>query len=154
MANKSAAKMKPMPKKPKLPPMEDVFQEAKDMFAMTVDTQIKTAARVDNLMNIRDYLKAYFDETPDIIKCKKYQQFSIDTYKKVREAVDQFSLEEFEKETIKDYFEDIIVKVENIKDDEDLCRAGLIFLSVQPYGNKLVKLHQLMQDEIAKRKDQ
>ena len=133
--------------------MEEVFKEAKDMFAMTVDAQIKNAERVDNLMNIRDYLKAYFDETPDILACKVYQGISIDTYKKVREKVDEFSLEDFEKETIKDYFEDILIKPDDIKDDNDLCKAGLVFLSVQPYGNKLVKMHQLMQDEIAKRKD-
>lgn len=153
MAGKSAAKMKVAPKKPKLPPMEEVFKEAKDMFAMTVDAQIKNAERVDNLMNIRDYLKAYFDETPGILACKVYQGISIDTYKKVREKVDEFSLEDFEKETIKDYFEDILIKPDDIKDDNDLCKAGLVFLSVQPYGNKLVKMHQLMQDEIAKRKD-
>ena len=153
MAGKSAAKMKVAPKKPKLPPMEEVFKEAKDMFAMTVDAQIKNAERVDNLMNIRDYLKAYFDETPGILVCKAYQGISIDTYKKVREKVDEFSLEDFEKETIKDYFEDILIEPDDIKDDNDLCKAGLVFLSVQPYGNKLVKMHQLMQDEIAKRKD-
>lgn len=153
MASKSAAKLKPAPKKPKLRPMEEVFQEAKDMFAMTVDTQIKTAKRVDNLLNIRDYLKAFSDETPDLLKCKEYQQISIETYEKVRKAVDEFSLDEFEKETIKDYFEDILIDVDNIITEHDLCRAGLIFLSVQPYGNKLIKMHQLMQDEIAKRKE-
>lgn len=150
---KSAAKMKPAPKKPELPPIEKVFDEAKEMFAMTVDTQVKTAERVDNLLNIRDYLKAFFGEAPDILKCKKYQQVSIDTYRQVRKAVDEFTLEDFEKETIKDYFEDILVKVENIVDDEDLCRAGLVFMSVQPYGGKLIKMHQLIQEEIAKRKD-
>lgn len=151
MAGKSAAKAKIAPKKPQLPPIEDVFKEAKEMFAITVDVQVKNAERVDNLMNIRDYLKAYFDETPDVLKCKKYQQISIDTYKQVRKAVDEFSLEDFKQDTIKDYFEDIIVKSENVIDDEDLCRAGLIFLSVQPYGNKLIKMHQLIQDELRKR---
>lgn len=155
MAGKSAAKMKtvkPKPK-PKLPPIEEVFDEAKEMFAMTVDVQIKNAKRVDNLLNIRDYLKTFYGEAPDVIKCKKYQQFSVEAYEKVRKAVDGFSLDEFEKETIKDYFEGIIPKVEDLVTDEDLCRAGLVFLSVQPYGQKLIQLHQLMQDEIAKRKE-
>ena len=44
---KSAAKAKIAPIKPKLPPIEDVFNEAKEMFAMTVDVQIKNAERVD-----------------------------------------------------------------------------------------------------------
>ena len=154
VTKKSAAKVKVMPPKPKLPPMEDVFKEAKEMYAMTVDVQIKNAERVDNLLNIRDMLKRFWDlPTVKLEECKRYQKVSIDTYKKVREAVDEFDLDEFKKETIKDYFEHIIPKVDDIDDDKKLLEAAIIFMSVQPYGQKLIQLHQLMQDEIAKREE-
>ena len=151
---KSAAKAKIAPIKPKLPPMEDVFNEAKEMFAMTVDVQIKNAERVDNLLNIRDMLKRFSDiPTVKLDTCKYYQQVSVDTYKKIRERVDEFNLEEFKKETIKDYFEGIIPKVDDINNDKDLQEAAIIFMSVQPYGQKLIQLHQLMQDELYKREE-
>ena len=154
MAKKSAARAKIAPKQAALPPIEDVFNEAKEMFALTVDTQIKTASRVDNLLNIRDMVKRFWDlPTVKIDKCKKYQQVSIDAYKSIREQVDNFELAEFEKDTIKDYFEGIIPAVDDIKDDDQLLEAAIIFMSVQPYGQKLIQLHQLMQDEIAKRKE-
>lgn len=155
-SKKSAAKVKVAPRKQpqNLPPIEDVFNEAKDMFALTVDTQIKTAARVDNLLNIRDMAKRFWDiPSVKMDDCKRYQQVSIDAYKSIREKVDEFSFEEFEKDTVKDYFEGIIPKVEDIKDDKQLLEAAIIFMSVQPYGQKLIQLHQLIQDEIAKRRE-
>ena len=156
MARKSAAQLKPIPKKDAedLRPIEAVFEEAKEMFILTVDTQIKTAARVDNLLNIRDYCDHFWKNDgmhESLDYYKKMQQLSIDTYKKVKEAAESFELVDFRAVEIKDYFAGIIPEVDTIENMQRLCEAGLIFMSVQPYGGKLIQLHQLMQDEFAKR---
>ena len=156
MAKRSAARLKPAPRGNAADerPIEDVFQEAKEMFVMTVDTQIKTARRVDNLLNIRDYCDRFWknDGIHDSLSYyKKMQQLSIETYEKVKAAAETFELVDFRAIEIKDYFEGIIPDVDSIEDMQELCEAGLIYMSVQPYGGKLIQLHQLIQEECAKR---
>lgn len=154
MTRKSAARMKVAKQNNEaLRPIEDVFEEAKSMFAMTVDTQIKTAKRVDNLMNIRDFCKKFWNNQAgnDIEYWKTMQDLSVNTYRKIREVVDSFELVDFRAIEVKDYFADLIPSVETITTEQQLCEAALIFMSVQPYGNKLVQMHQLIQEECAKR---
>ena len=159
MTRKSAAKLKVVKDdKKELRPIEEVFEEAKEMFALTVDTQIKLAARVDNLMNIRDFCRKFWGDQYDskfnrdeLHYLKNMQQVSINTYQKVRDKVDEFELVDFRATELKDYFADIIPASEDIKSLQDLCEAALIFMSVQPYGSKLIQLHQMMQDEFASR---
>ena len=157
MASKSAAKMKPVPKKEDLRPMrpiEEAFEEAKKMFVLTVETQVKTARRVDNLMNIRDFCDRFWGDDPskkDLSYYKDMQDLSVSTYEKIAEIAKTFDLVDFRAVEVRDYFEDLIPKVENIHTMQQLCEAALVFMSVQPYGGKLIQLHQLMQDECAKR---
>ena len=154
MARKSAARMKPAGPKSELRPIEDVFNEAKDMFVMTVDVQVKTAKRVDNLMNIRDFCDKFWknDGLHESLKYyKSMQNLSVETYEKIRDIAKTFELVDFRAIEVKDYFADLIPDVEKIEDMEELCKAALIFMSVQPYGSKLIQLHKLMQDEFAQR---
>ena len=161
MVKKSAARMKTYKGEHQadLPPIEEVFEDAKRMFVMTVDTQIKTARRVDNLMNIRDFCMKFWDDEDqfEVQECytldyyKKMQQLSIDTYTRIKEIAETFELVDFRAIEIKDYFADIIPSVDSISTKQELCEAALIFMSVQPYGSKLIQMHQLMQDECAKR---
>lgn len=151
---KSASKVKVIKNENKveLPPMEEVFENAKAMFLLTVETQIKTARRVDNLMNIRDYAQRFWgDEKKDLDYFKVLWRKSIEIYQKIYECSKQFTLEEFLKDEIKDYYAELIPHTEDIEWDDELCEAGLIWLSVQPYGQKLIQLHQLIKDEAAKR---
>jgi hypothetical protein len=41
--------------------------------------------------------------------------------------------------------------VEDIETEQQLFEAIIKFLSIQPYGNKLIQLHQLVQGELSKR---
>ena len=153
---KSASKAKVIKNENKidLPPMEEVFESAKAMFLLTVETQIKTARRVDNLMNIRDYAQRFWgDEKKDLDYFKVLWRKSIEIYQKIYECSEQFTLEEFLKDEIKDYYAELIPHTEDIEWDDELCEAGLIWLSVQPYGQKLIQLHQLIKDEAAKREE-
>lgn len=136
-----------------LPPIEETFDNAKQAFINTLEVSIKLAGRVDNLMNIRDYAYKFWGEKLDVNHANKLDYLvelmtvSIETYKAILDRVEQFDMEEFLKEDMKDYFEDIIPQVENIVTEEELCTAGLIFLTVKPYGEKMTQLHHTMLDE-------
>lgn len=157
MGRKSAASakiIKPM-RQEELAPLEEVFETGKQGIILIVETNIVTAKRVDNLLNIRDYALKFFDKhafDPDLSYYKDLQQVSIETYEKILEVVKGMTLEQFEAEELDDLLADIIPPIDEIDDEHALCRAGIIFLSVKPYGSQLIKLHTLIQDEIGKRK--
>lgn len=157
MAKKAASMKAVKPKKQEenLPPIEKVFEEAKNLFLMTIETQIKTAARIDNLLNIRDLAQNFWKDKKDIDinYLKSLQQLSIMAYEEILEASKEFNLEEFKKPEVKDYYEHLVPKVEDVANEEELLAATIKFLSIQPYGNKLVQMHQLIQQELAKRQE-
>jgi hypothetical protein len=157
MTAKSAAKVKPVKvKQEELVPLDEMFKDAKDMFIMTVDTNILTAKRIDNLMNIRDLAIKFWGDghakAHDLSYLKELQKLSVHTYERIKEVAEAFELEEFCKQDMKDYFDEIIPTPEDIEDEHELIRAALIFLTVRPYGEKMLKMHQLILDEAGKRK--
>ena len=144
---KPTASMKPA----KLPPIQEVFDEAKEMFCMTVETNVKTAQRIDNLLNLRDLYKSFYGEEGTIQAYKSMLEVSVDTYRKVLEASRKFELDEFRKSELYDYYQDIVPKVEDVDDIDSLLVAAVVFLTVQPYGGKMMQLHRMIQDELEKR---
>lgn len=159
----NTSKVKPVkPEFPKeeLMPLVDMFDEAKEAFAMTVETNVITAQRIDFLMWVRDQAYKFWGNKLDdmlVMKerlsyIKELQELCVDTYKKIVEIVKTFELDEFEKEEMKDYFEDLVPKVADIDSEKKMLEAELIFLTVQPYGSKMNQLHQLVTDELAKRR--
>lgn len=158
MTKKSAASVKPIPfnKAPELPPLEETFDNAKQAFINTLETSIIIAKRVDNLLNIRDYLIGYWKSTNKLDSMmpmdrmayfKEMQLKTVMVYEQLLEATKTFELEEFCKEEMKDYYEDIIPSIEEIDSEQDLCTAGLIFLTVKPFGEKMTALHHTILDE-------
>lgn len=162
-SRKSAAKIKPIKGQhvyqEELPPIEELFDDAKQMYVMTVETNIITAKRIDNLMNIRDYaykfwrnsLDNLFDDKQRLDYFKDLQKLSINVYEQIKEIAEGFTLEAFSNETIDDCFKEILPTPDDIEDEDELCRAGLIFLTVRPYADKMLKLHSLIRDELSKR---
>lgn len=159
----NTSKVKPVkPEFPKeeLMPLVDMFDEAKEAFAMTVETNVITAQRIDFLMWVRDQAYKFWGNKLDdmlvmherLSYIKELQELCVDTYKKIVEIVKTFELDEFEKEEMKDYFEDLVPKVTDIDSEKEMLEAELIFLTVQPYGSKMNQLHQLVTDELAKRR--
>lgn len=159
----NTSKVKPVkPEFPKeeLMPLVDMFDEAKEAFAMTVETNVITAQRIDFLMWVRDQAYKFWGNKLDemlVMKerlsyIKDLQELCVNTYKKIAEIAKTFELEEFEKEEMKDYFEDLVPKVADIDSENKMLEAELIFLTVQPYGSKMNQLHQLVTDELAKRR--
>lgn len=155
MARKSASQAKikkPEFKQPELPPIEETFENAKQAFINTLEVSVQLAERIDNLLNIRDYAKKFWGETPvELQYCKDLQDLSIQVYKDMLDIVKTFELEEFKKEDMKDYFEELMPIVEAINDEDELCAAGLIFLTIKPFGEKMTALHHTVLDEVAQR---
>lgn len=164
MARKSASQAKikkPEFKQPELPPIEETFENAKQAFINTLEVSVQLAERIDNLLNIRDYANKFFpDGLPvnfpkapgsAVEYYKDLQDLSIQVYKDMLEIVKTFELEEFKKEDMKDYFEELMPVVEAIKDEDELCAAGLIFLTIKPFGEKMTALHHTILDEVAQR---
>jgi len=156
MVRKSASQFKPTAKAeaPQLPPIEETFENAKQAFINTLEVSIVLAKRVDNLLNIRDYANKFWNGELDRLLpeermdyYKALQEISITTYEALLEATKQFTLEEFSKEELNDYYEAIIPKVESITNERQLCSAGLIFITVKPFGEKMTALHHTILDE-------
>lgn len=156
MSKKSAAKVKLAEPKPEEQPLEELFEESRDIMAAIVDVQVVTAQRVDNLLNIRDYARKFWgsDRKVELGYIKSLQELSVETYRKVAEMFRSFKLEDFTKEEVQDFVGELIPKVEDIETEDELCRAGLVYLSVKPYGEKMLQLHQVTRDEFVKRSEQ
>lgn len=161
MTRKSAASAKLV--KPEqfddLPPIEETFDNAKQAFINTLDVSIELSKRIDNLMNIRDYAMKFWGSefeskflVPERLDYfKGLQNLSTMTYQALKEATEKFELDAFLAEDLKDYYEDIIPKIDDILDESQMCAAGLIFLTVKPFGEKMAALHRTMLEEKAAR---
>lgn len=164
---KNAAKFKPVKnngsqkwikqQQEDLPTLEETFENAKQAFILTLETSIEIAKRVDNLMNIRDYALKFwggnlennniFGSSERVKYFKQLQAVSIATYEQLLEATKKFALDEFTKDEMKDYYEGIIPPIDDIKSEQNMCTAGLIFLTVKPFGEKMTALHHTILDE-------
>lgn len=163
MVRKSAAKIKPIKvansdkflKENQLPPIEDTFEKMKQGYITTLETAIKLAERVDNLLNIRDYALKFwgnkidnlFTSTEELAYYKELQDISVDTYRKMLGIANGFELSEFLKDDMVDYFEPIMPKVNDILTTKSLCAAGLEFLTIKPFGEKMAAMHHTILDE-------
>lgn len=154
MSRKSAASFKPVVTKTQedIPTLEETWENAKQAFLNTAEVSVELAKRIDNLMNIRDMVYKFWDvrhETEGITLeyLKSKQELSIQTYKNILDIVVDFQMDEFLKEDMKDYFDVLIPKVEEIESEEDLIDAAIIFLTVKPWGEKMTALHHTMLDE-------
>ena len=154
MSRKSAASFKPVVTKNQedIPTLEETWENAKQAFLNTAEVSVQLAGRIDNLMNIRDMVYKFWDvrhKTEDITLeyLKSKQEISIMTYKCILSIVKNFEMEEFLKEDMKDYFEEVIPPVDELEDEEDLLDAAIVFLTVKPWGEKMTALHHTMLDE-------
>ena len=169
MARKSAAKVKPVKTQnsnkflePELPPIEETFSNVKQIMINTAEVQIQVANRVENLANLRLAAYKFWGNELDakMLGNERINYFldllklSVSIYEKIFEIVKNFELEEFLKEDMKDYFAEIMPKIENIECEEDLFEATIISDCIRPWGEKMTQLHHQMLDEQGQRKAQ
>lgn len=161
MTRKSAASVKAIKNtKEELPPIEETFENMKQVMINTADAAILVANRIDNLINIRRACHEFFgNEFNDkhvygvrVDYFKEKQELTIEAYKQIADVVRSFELEEFLKEDMKDYFNDLMPKCGAISSEEDLFNAFLIAGIVKPWGEKMNQMHYQMLDEAKMRK--
>lgn len=161
MTRKSTARMKPsdkFAKAPELPPIEETFDNAKQAFKNTAEVAIVIAGRIDNLINIRKAYEEFWGEKPEnrfanpIDYLKEKQNLTKLCYENIADIVNSFELEEFLREDMKDYFDPIMPKSDDMISSEDLFDAFLLVGIIKPWGEKMTALHHQMLDEQDARK--
>lgn len=158
MARKSAAKAKVIKAKgseeflkKKLPPIEETFEYMKQGFCTILETSVELAKRLDNLDNLRSFSFRFWDAPRDMAYYKHLQKVSIETYEKLLERAKEFSLEEFSKEDMRDYFEGLYSN--DVDTEEELAEELVKLITVKPFGEKMSALHQQILDEIKQREE-
>lgn len=157
MARKSAASAKPKvvkaPEKTeeqKWEELEKIFEDAKWTYIETVKVQVKAAKRVDNYLNLRE-LAMKFDFAGDDIKfIKELQSGSVKVYEQVQAIAESFKFEDFTREQVPDLFEELMPQVDDIVDNASQLIAAIAFMSITPYGNNLIQMHNLIMQEMNK----
>lgn len=149
MTKKSAASVKAK-KQPtadeKWAELKTLFDDSKWAFKETVKTQITLSRRIDNMLNLRDMVKSYGME-PTIPLLKDLVDHSNRCYVSLLARVETFEFDDFMAEEMKDYFEGLVPYPDDIVDDMDLLYAAVAFLSVKPYGSKMLQMHQMLQQK-------
>lgn len=154
MAKKSAASAKVAPKKTEeelWKEMESVFDDAKWTFIETVKVQVKAAKRVDNYLNLRELAMKFGHDGSEVDFIKKLQEGSVKVYEQVQAIAEAFKFDDFIKETVPDLFEDIMPTTDDIVDNDSQLIAAIAFMSITPYGNNLVQMHNLIMQELERR---
>lgn len=167
MARKSAARVKAMNinnnkdyVKQELPPIEETFDNIKQVIVNTAEVAVIQAGRVKNLTNLRvaayrfwgDMLDSKYTMVERIKYFKDLQAKTVALYEDILDVVKTFELEEFLKEDMKDYFLTLTPQVIDIETEEDLFEADLMIDIITPWGEKMTQLHHQMLDEQGQRK--
>lgn len=153
MTKKSAARAKVVKPEPeemsiadKQEKLHKLFDENKWAFVETVKTQVRTADRFDNFANLRDLaLRILEKEDVTVSLVNALVEESINSYSLVQERAEKFEFEKFIEDEPFDYFEDIMPDRTKIVDDLDILYAVIRFMSVKPYGDKMLQMWQTIQ---------
>jgi len=156
MSKRAAAMKAVATKQEEEMPLEQVFEIMREGFITILETNVITAKRVDNLLNIRDAAKRFWEDSIghcNIEYYKEIQKLSVKTYEDILAIIkEKYTYENLSNPELDDWFEDIIPNVDNINTESQLMDAMIIFLSVKPYAEKVLRDHNNFQDEIEKRK--
>lgn len=160
MTRKSSARVKaikvdkPETATPELPPIDETFNNAKQAMVNTIDVALLLSKNAKNYGNVRKFVIEFwgreFTESKlpaeRMAYLDKMWELSVETYEKVAEIIKGWEMEEFLKEEMKDYFEDIIPAPPFLTEQE-LFEALLIQDIVEPWGGRMSQLHYQMLDE-------
>lgn len=136
--------------------LEESWEKMKDIYVSTLEVSVENAKRIDNLLNIRDlvikfygtdYLDAMYDEDRFIAYLKEMQSLSIETYERMLDIARTFELKDFLLEDMPDWYAHLIPSVNRIESMPQLVEGALVFLSVKPFGEKMMQMHHAIMDE-------
>lgn len=167
MTRKSAAKAKPIKVagsdkflREELPPIGETFDNIKQVIINTAEVSVVVAGRVENMGNLRAAAYKFWGNELDCKytsheRMEYFKQLvgkSVGCYESIVEIIRGWELEEFLKEEMKDYFQNLMPKIEDIETENDLFEAMLMADIIKPWGEKMTQLHHQMLDEQAQRK--
>lgn len=149
MTKKSAASAKIKAVQPpelteeeKIEKLRKEFDENKNAFLKTVETQIAIAERYDNFTNLWELAERVLDEKIEPSLAKDLVEESKNSYQLVHECVQKFAFDDFMGDDLPDYFEDIKPKYEDCGDRLDHLYNIIRYMSVMPYGDKMLQMYQ------------
>lgn len=153
MTKKSASQFEIVGKKPKLQPIEDVFENQKKGMLATIEVQIKQDSRFDTLMAMRQSYERFFSVEEDTITLDEARNLAngvMMQHKKIREFIESMTLEQV---TTEDFTNpcDTLIDFDEPKNWRDVFEQSVFFSAIQPYGQAFDDLHGRMMDEAAKR---
>lgn len=153
MTKKSAAQFEVAGKKPKLPPIEKVFETQKKGMLATIEVQIKQDSRFDTLMAMRQSYERFFSIEEDTITIDEAKELASRVkmqHEKVRDIVESMTLEQI---TAEDFTNpcDALVDFDEADDWREVFEQSVFFSAIQPYGQAFDGLHGRMMEEVAKR---
>lgn len=153
MTKKSAAQFEVAGKKPKLPPIEKVFETQKKGMLATIEVQIKQDSRFDTLMAIKQSYNRFFQNDRDGIDINSTRAIAEQIklqHEKIKAIIEEIELDAV---TAEDFANpcDALVDFEEPKDWRDVFEQSVFFSAIQPYGQAFDDLHGRMMEEVAKR---
>jgi len=153
MTKKSAAQFEVAGKKPKLPPIEKVFETQKKGMLATIEVQIKQDMRFDTLMAIKQSYDRFFPSDRDHIDINDTRAIAEQIklqHEKIKAIIEGIELDTV---TAEDFTNpcDALVDFEEPKDWRDVFEQSVFFSAIQPYGQAFDDLHGRMMEEVAKR---
>ena len=153
MTKKSAAQFEIAGKKPKLPPIEKVFETQKKGMLATIEVQIKQDSRFDTLMAIKQSYDRFFQSDRDGIDINSTRAIAEQIklqHEKIKAIIEEIELDAV---TAEDFTNpcDALVDFEEPKDWRDVFEQSVFFSAIQPYGQAFDDLHGRMMEEVAKR---
>jgi len=139
-------------KKPATASLEEFWKDAHEVYLMGIEAQIVGAKRIDAMLNIRDLVKQFNNEVhPDIEVVKDMRNLQIAAFERMLAISKDFKLEDFMKRELQDFYAELMPEAEEISTEAELLPAAVLFLAVRPYGDRLIQLHKMVQDEIHRR---
>ena len=153
MTKKSAAQFEVAGKKPKLPPIEKVFETQKKGMLATIEVQIKQDMRFDTLMAIKQSYDRFFTSDRDHIGINDARAIAEQIklqHEKIKTIIEEIEIDPV---TAEDFTNpcDVLVDFEEPNDWRDVFEQSVFFSAIQPYGQAFDDLHGRMVEEVAKR---
>lgn len=163
MAKKSAAQLKAKKNQGfetrALPPIEETWENVKQVYITTLGVNIQLAKRADNMFNLRDLAYKFLgeeymwalEEEQRMALFKWMRDESIKAYEDMLAIAKKWTIDQFTEEDMPDWFEGLIPDPEGFNTEMDMLFAAIKFLSVKPYGERMAGMHQQMLDEMKMR---
>ena len=143
MTKKSAASIKATKPKEEVDPRLN-FKKYKEIELEVLKTKRILCDRVDTGVDLREYYRNFFGETPDFAEVKKMHTMVVNIVERMQTVVEGFEFEDFTKEVIKDPYASLLKNMDDIDTEKELFSASIAFNLVRPFAERILRVHELV----------